>query len=632
MKKNPCTLNTQQYLDICNEFQIVTNSTFEEYNRKLEQNIKSNPKNFFSYVKTKLKSNSFPSCMHFNDSEGKNPREISNLFADFFQSVYTSFSDSDRDTSYFDYISVPAAFSSINSISRDEIHKIISNLDGSKGPGPDGIPPVLLKKLVNELVTPIFRLFNLSLQTGIFPEVWKESYLVPIHKSGKKSDVKNYRGIAILSCIPKLFEAIINEQLFVKVKHYISENQHGFFKGRSTTTNLLEFVTYTINAMDRGYSVQALYTDFSKAFDRIDIPMLILKLQKFGIESRLLKWIESYLTNRTQSVKLHNEISKRINVTSGVPQGSHLGPLLFIIYVNDISVLLKRLKVLIYADDMKLYMTIKDSNDDISFQEEVDIFIEWCSKSLLELNVKKCNNITFTRKRTISNQTISLGNQVVSKCNTIRDLGVILDSKLTFVDHYNCIIHKASNMLSFIKRFSYNFHDPYTLKTLYISYVRSILEYCSLVWSPYQTIHEQRIESVQKQFLLYALRKLNWSTNPLPSYEARCKLIDLEPLQHRREFFHISFVNDIMSQRVSSAELLWKLNFRAPSRPLMSRHQIFSIKFYRTDYAKFQPINKMMSIYNKYCNIVDLTMSRQQLKKSLKDEAIRRINSNTTTM
>ena len=206
-------------------------------------------------------------------------------------------------------------------------------------------------------------------------------------------------------------------------------------------------------------------------------------------------------------------------------------------------------------------MEIRNEEDINAFQNEIYIFYTWCKKSLLELNVKKCNHISFCRKRTTPNITISLGNQTVANCERVRDLGVVLDSKLTFIDHYNTIIHKANNMLGFIKRFCYNFQDPYTIKTLYIAYVRSILEYCSIVWSPYTITHEERIESVQKQFLLYALRKLGWTSFPLPSYEARCMLINIQSLKERREFAIVSFVNDIVSQRIDSATLLSKLNF-----------------------------------------------------------------------
>jgi hypothetical protein len=440
---------------------------------------------------------------------------------------------------------------------------------------------------------------------------------VPIFKSGQKSDIRNYRGIAIISCIPKLFESIVNEKLFSQIKNRITEMQHGFFKGRSTTTNLLEFIDYSLNAMDNGNHVEVLYTDFSKAFDRVDIPMLLFKLQKIGIEPGLLKWLESYLTNRKQIVKFKGTTSNPIQVTSGVPQGSHLGPLLFIMYVNDISFILKKLKVLIYADDMKLFSEIRNEEDINVFQNEIHTFYTWCEKSLLELNVKKCNLISFSRKRITPDISIHLGNQIVERCERVRDLGIVLDSKLTFIDHYNTIIHKANNMLGFIKRFCYNFHDPYTIKTLYIAYVRSILEYCSIVWSPFSATHEERLESVQKQFLLYALRKLSWTSFPLPSYEARCMLIDIQTLKERRKYAMVSFVNDIVSHRIDSTTILSKLNFYAPTRHLRTR-SLFSIVQYRTNYAKFGPLNRIMASYNQYCETIDVTMPRHNLKQCFK--------------
>lgn len=264
----------------------------------------------------------------------------------------------------------------------------LNNLDVSKGSGRNGIPSLFMKSLAVELTTPLFWLFNMSLESGIFPKSWKSSYLVPIFKNGKKSDIRNYRGIAIISCIPKLFEAIINEKLFNQIKSRITNAQHGFFKGRSTNTNLIEFVKYSLTAMDNGHHVEALYTDFSKAFDRVDIPMLLFKLQKLGTESNLLKWIQSYLTNRQQIVRFKESKSNPIQVTSGVPQGSHLGPLLFILFANDISLILKHIKVLIYADDMKLYLEIIDKEDINIFQNEIKVFYTWCNKSLLQLNVK----------------------------------------------------------------------------------------------------------------------------------------------------------------------------------------------------------------------------------------------------
>lgn len=457
----------------------------------------------------------------------------------------------------------------------------------------------------------------MSLESGIFPNIWKSSFLVPIFKSGKRSDVCNYRGIALISCIPKLFEAIVNDLIFKQIKNRITTFQHGFFKGRSTTTNLLEFINYSLGAMENGNYVEALYTDFSKAFDRVDIPLLLFKLQKMGIQPLLLKWIESYLTNRQQTVTFFGKQSMPIHVTSGVPQGSHLGPLLFILFVNDLSFILKKVKLLIYADDMKLFLEIKNDDDIHNFKNEILVFYTWCNKSLLQLNVKKCNSITFSRKRNTPNIVISLGQQNVPRDNRIRDLGIILDSKLSFNDHYSTIINRASNMLSFIKRFCYSFHDPYTIKTLYVAYVRSILEYCSIVWSPYSSTHVERIESVQKQFLLYALRKLGWNEFPLPSYKARCMLINIETLSDRREYARLMFVNNIVSHRIDSPELLSKLNFYAPLRHLRNRG-IFLINYHRTNYTKFGPLNQMMATYNKYYDSIDFTWSKTKLRQYLR--------------
>lgn len=291
------------YLQICDELNLAINFAFEEYNSKTELGMKSNPKNFFNYVKSKLKTDNYPSKMHLYENVGNNSDEICNLFSNFFQQNYTTFSEEDRDRNYFDFLPELERNIGVNHIKVQEIIEGLKNLDASKGPGPDGIPPVFLKNLAVELTAPLFWLFNMSLKSGNFPKLWKISYLVPIFKSGRKSDVSNYRGIAIISCIPKLFEAIINEKLFEQTKNRITNMQHGFFKGRSTNTNLIEFVNYSLTAMDNGNHVEALYTDFSKAFDRVDIPMLLFKLHKLGIELSLLNWIKSYLTNRQQIVR-----------------------------------------------------------------------------------------------------------------------------------------------------------------------------------------------------------------------------------------------------------------------------------------------------------------------------------------
>lgn len=229
--KNNCNdINLQNYLNICDQFFSAINNANEEFNCKVESEVKACPKNFFNYVKSKSKSNNFPSQMHLDENVGNNPQEICSLFSIFFKEVYTSFSEDDRDRDYFSFIPEFSNDVSVNLLSETEVFQALKNLDASKGPGPDGIAPTFLKHLAEELTLPLQHLFNMSLSTGKFPQVWKKSFLVPIFKSGPKSDIRNYRGIAILSCIPKLFESIINEKIFLQVKNRITCKQHGFLK------------------------------------------------------------------------------------------------------------------------------------------------------------------------------------------------------------------------------------------------------------------------------------------------------------------------------------------------------------------------------------------------------------------
>lgn len=228
----------------------------------------------------------------------------------------------------------------------------------SKGAGPDMIPNLVLKALSDVFVTPLNILFNSSLQAGTFPTEWKHSFIVPIFKNGERSSCANYRGISLLSAIPKLFEKLVCVHLESALGSLLNPSQHGFRTGRSTTTNLTIFVDYVLNGMANGGQVDAVYTDFSKAFDKVNHHLLLNKLRLKGVSGVLLQWIESYLSARTQSVRIGSTLSRNIQSCSGVPQGSHLGPLFFAVFVDDLCDELENCDFLFYADDLKIFRRI----------------------------------------------------------------------------------------------------------------------------------------------------------------------------------------------------------------------------------------------------------------------------------
>lgn len=335
---------------------------------------------------------------------------------------------------------------------------------------------------------------------AFFLDEWKVSFLVPIFKAGSKNDVKNYRGICKLSAIPKLFESIVKCKLEFFIKEHISVSQHGFVSGRSTATNLVYFTSSVLNSFERGCQVDTVYTDFSKAFDSVNHNVLIHKLKCFGFHSSMLRWISSFLRNRVQLVKLDSIHSNPFHCCSGVPQGSHLGPLLFIMFINDITSVLSYSQCLLYADDLKLFLSISSINDCIKLQSDIDALSIWCKVNCLHLNIAKCNVTTFSRSSNPIIHRYSIDSLYLTRVNKVKDLGVVFDQALTFCDHVDYITSKANSMVGFIKRNTVEFSNPHSLITLFSALARSLLEYCDIVWCPFYQVHIDRVERVQRRF------------------------------------------------------------------------------------------------------------------------------------
>ena len=270
--------------------------------------------------------------------------------------------------------------------------------------GLDNISPKFLKETAFILSPIITFLYNKSIQTGIFPNTWKYSFISPIFKKGDKSLVTNYRPISKISILPKIFSKLVNKIIFPLCNHILINEQHGFRPKRSTITNLCLFKNSILDSFVDKAQIDVIYTDFEKAFDRVNHSLLIYKLKLYGFRDPLLSWLNSFLINRIQVVKYENCISNSINVLSGVPQGDHLSPLLFSFFINDINKVLNYSKCLLFADDTKIFKKIKCIDDSLELQADLDNIYKWCIRNGMSLNIDKCSIISYSlKKNTILN-------------------------------------------------------------------------------------------------------------------------------------------------------------------------------------------------------------------------------------
>ncbi|MCP4487830.1 MAG: reverse transcriptase family protein, partial [Gammaproteobacteria bacterium] len=327
-------------------------------------------------------------------------------------------------------------------------HKL-SKLKRSFSCGPDGIPKILLKMLASEISIPLARIYEYSFSNGVLPLMWRCADVVPLFKKGSTSDPGNYRPISLTCTCCRVMESIIKDSLsqFLLSHSLISPYQHGFTAGRSPCTQLLECLDDWSKCVRDNIGVFIVYIDFAKAFDTVNHRKLLIKLRGYGICNGIISWIRSFLTNRFQRVKIGSTYSTWLPVTSGVPQGSVLGPLLFLLYVNDLpesfpSAVTSKL----FADDLKLYAPVSDS---YSLQHALHLLLEWCSMWQLHIQPLKCHVLPIGCA--INDDTVfSLGAVALNRVNSCRDLGVVMSSSLTFVEHYTTVFQKASRTLAFL--------------------------------------------------------------------------------------------------------------------------------------------------------------------------------------
>ena len=513
-----------------------------EYEKKIAMECKKNPKAFFRYCNSKSSTKS--NIIRLKDKDGNiimSNEENANRLNNFFSSVFTQEHDSpelifnsahkqifneeldDPFTTNFQHCDDMPAIK----FTEDEVYNILKTLDPYKSFIDTCVHPMVLKELAEELTYPITKLFQLSIAQGQLPSLWKEAVVSPIYKDNDRHSEKNYRPISITSTLCRCLEKIIKSNILTHLvqQECLSNHQHGFTKHKSCMTNLLETMEDITALYDQGLAVDEVFLDFAKAFDKVPHQRLIYKLNKYGISNETLCWIESFLNNRSQRVKIGKTLSNKKKVLSGVPQGSVLGPILFLLFINDLPDGIDSY-VKLFADDSKIYRHIKSEHDPEIIQGDLNSLMEWCSTWGMIFNKSKCHVLHYGKHNPCS--VYHLNGYIITAEDHQRDLGVSISNTLNPRQHIQNCVEKANKKLAMIKR-TFTLKTKETIIPAYKALVRPLLEYCQEIWAPWLQTDINAIEKVQERAL-----KLIPSLDSL-TYEEKLNELDLFKLSERRK-------------------------------------------------------------------------------------------------
>lgn len=564
---------TQKFHCLRTEVKRLYKICHNNYVKNIEYNIHDNPTNFWAYVKEQRKNCDISYRFNFNGVDLDNDEAIANGFADFFKSVHSpSNLPNNFDTNFPSY---NLNNCDINNITENEVLIAIKSLKPKAAIGIDGIPAYFFKAYGGLLAKPLAMLFNLCLKEKVFPNKFKIGCITPIHKSGNTSFIKNYRPITVLPCPSKIFEKVIYNRMYSHVSPVIINQQHGFVHSKSTVTNLCIFSDSVANEIKHGSQLDVIYTDLAKAFDRVNHQVLILKLESFSFSRNTLNFLYSYLTGRTQFVKFNINKSYSFNPTSGVPQGSILGPLLFVLFVNDINLYIKHSKFLLYADDLKLFLRVDTLENCNLLQNDLDALLVYCNKCDLTLNESKCKTISFTRKKNPIINDYIINNTMLDRVSEIKDLGIKFTNNFSFNSHVLDIVSEGYRKLSFITRSSKEFNYD-TCILLFNSYVRSKLEYGAIIWNPKTTLYSDMLEKIQKKLLRTLFFRKHNSWPLFTSYTTQLLDFNINSLQKRRNNSEVLFIFNVFN-KINDPDILAEVAINVPDIRLRKRDNIFKI-------------------------------------------------------
>ena len=486
--------------------------------RLFEDSFSGNRRQFWKYIHSRRKDSSGISTLLDNGEYISDPKGKASTLSNQFQSVFT----------IEDHNSVPSLHSIHHisampaiSISTKGICNLLCNLDASKAMGPDRISPYILKYCAAE-ISPILQLiFTQSLDTGQLPSDWLRANICPVFKRGNRSTPSNYRPISLTSSCCKVFEHIIFHSIMdhVRLNNILIDNQHayGFRPGFSCQTQLISLIEDISHALDNQLQTDLIMLDFSKAFDTVAHKCLMAKLHHYRVDHQVCAWIQSWLTQRTQTVVVDGISSPPVHVLSGVPQGTVLGPLMFLLYINDIATGISS-PLRLFADDCLLYRTINSVEDSFILQTDLELLSQWATVWQMKFNVSKCIVIRCTRSHTPVQYGYRLNNITLSTDNQHTYLGILLHKSLSWSGHIASIASKASQIFNFLRR-NLSKCSSTVKASSYLALVRPIMEYAASVWDPYHHNDILALEKVQR-------RAARWVMNDYSRYSSVSSMLN----------------------------------------------------------------------------------------------------------
>ena len=527
-ERNKCKLsgNISAYKTLRNKVSALIDIAKKDAYRSKIEDGKSNPRNIWKLFQDfgmdkKERENKSNIKLKSDDKLVKNQIDLTEIFNDYFVNIASKLKESPIQTDFAklkNYVSAKVPSDTefkISLTTHTFVKKFLSSLNVNKSTGLDNIGPKILKLSADVITPSILYIVNKSISISQFPDLWKEAKVKPLFKSGSKDDINNYRPISILPTVSKLIEKWVEKQFsqYLNEFNLLHKSQSGFRSRHSTESALILMVDSWLKAINEGKIVGCVLVDFRKAFDLVDHEILLRKLKCYKCNDSCLSWFESYLCHRKQRVSLNNNLSSTSEVIHGVPQGSILGPLLFLIFINDLPLYLenKTSTIDLYADDTTIYYSSSDTLMlERNLQKSLDCLQIWCRENGMILNTDKTKVMLITsrqKRMNLNNAVLNLQyNDIditITTCDKI--LGIHVDNNLTWNNHFNFLSKKLSSHLWLLSKVRIYLSIEHRV-LFYNAYIKPHIDYCSSIWSNTSSSNISKITRLQRRACKLILR------------------------------------------------------------------------------------------------------------------------------